>query len=116
MKMKEVARWNVGVSLVYAVGIWTMFGAYAYLQFKRKREKAMIESSTEISTVSSEATLPQEHEMSDEPQKKTKRRFMEENVVVKEGFIPFSSRIYNYAKSFYDGSSDNSTEKGNSEK
>ncbi|XP_032882071.1 small integral membrane protein 26 [Amblyraja radiata] len=112
MKLKEVARWNLRVSLVYAVGIWTMLGAYAYLQFKKKREKAMVESSTEIST----ATLPQEHETSDEPQKKTKKHFMEEHVVVKEGFIPFSSRIYNYAKSFYDGSSHHSTEKSNSEK
>ncbi|XP_069788448.1 small integral membrane protein 26-like [Narcine bancroftii] len=103
MKLKDLISWNMHVSMVYAIGIWTMFGTYTFLQFKKKRE-----SNIEISA---EDALQNEHQLPDEPEKKTKKAFVETHIVVKEGFVPFSSRIYNYGKSFFDGSSDNSTGK-----
>ncbi|XP_051868110.1 small integral membrane protein 26-like [Pristis pectinata] len=108
MRLKDLTRWNTRVSLVYAIGIWTMLGTYAFFQMKRKQEKGMIGSN---SMISAEATLEKENQMTDEPKKKTKKNVVETNVVVKEGFIPFSTRIYNYGTSFFDSSSDNSTEK-----
>ncbi|XP_062911190.1 small integral membrane protein 26-like [Mobula hypostoma] len=106
MKLKDITRWNLRVSLVYAIGIWTLFGTYAYLQTKRKEEKVLVESSSEIS-----AEDPQKEDQNTEERKrKTNKDFIETRVVVKEGFIPFSTRIYNYGKSFFETSSDNSSE------
>lgn len=33
MKFKDLAKWNTRVSAVYAVGIWTMIGSYAYFKY-----------------------------------------------------------------------------------
>ncbi|XP_067901855.1 small integral membrane protein 26-like [Heterodontus francisci] len=110
MNLKDVARWNVRVSLVYAVGIWTMLGTYGYFQLKRKREQATIESSAEDTA---EATCQQELQEGTtfELQEETRKELVETNVVVKEGFVPFSSRIYAYGKSVFGVPSDTSTEK-----
>ncbi|XP_072907510.1 small integral membrane protein 26-like [Hemitrygon akajei] len=102
MKLKDITRWNTRVSMVYAIGIWTLFGTYAFLQMKSKKEKAAGEISAED---------PQnEDQITEELKRKTKRDFMETRVVVKEDFIPFSTRIYNYGKSFFETSSDSSSE------
>lgn len=42
MKPQDLTRWNARVSLLYAVGIWTMFGTYAYYQmyvWPRKKDE-----------------------------------------------------------------------------
>ncbi|XP_067844483.1 small integral membrane protein 26-like isoform X2 [Heptranchias perlo] len=112
MNLKEIARWNVRVSLVYALGIWTMLGTYGFFQLKKKREQAIIGSSAEDSA----ATYQEELQTNVEPEKKTKKEFVDTNVVLKENFVPFSSRIYSYGKSVFGDSSDTSTEERNSEK
>ncbi|XP_072437503.1 small integral membrane protein 26-like isoform X1 [Chiloscyllium punctatum] len=106
MQLKEIVRWNVRVSLLYAIGIWTMLGTYGFFHLKKKRELAAIENSTQDS-----AAVTYQGEISLEPQKQVTKEFVETKVVTKEGFVPFSSRIYKYGKSLFGVSSDTSIEK-----
>lgn len=39
MNLKDIVKWNVRVSLLYAVGIWTMLGTYGYFQLEMKWKK-----------------------------------------------------------------------------
>lgn len=38
MKFKDLLKWNARVSAVYAIGIWTMVGSYAYLKYTGRCE------------------------------------------------------------------------------
>lgn len=40
MKFKDLLKWNARVSAVYAIGIWTMVGSYAYLKYTGRCEVA----------------------------------------------------------------------------
>lgn len=39
MHVKEVIKWNVRVSMLYAFGIWTMLGTYGYYQYMGRNEE-----------------------------------------------------------------------------
>ncbi|GCB81413.1 hypothetical protein scyTo_0023285 [Scyliorhinus torazame] len=110
MTLKDIARWNVRVSLVYAIGIWTMLGTYGFFHLKKKREQAGNGSSAKETTdANGQAEL--QDEITFVPHEQTTSESVRMNVVVKEGFVPHSSRIYKYGKSIFGVSSDSSIEK-----
>uniref|UniRef100_A0A3Q2US47 Small integral membrane protein 26 n=1 Tax=Haplochromis burtoni TaxID=8153 RepID=A0A3Q2US47_HAPBU len=71
MKFKDLLKWNARVSAVYAIGIWTMVGSYAYLKYTGRCEVA-----------------PGER-----PHAKTV-------ITYKKDFVPYTTRIYNLISSF----------------
>ncbi|XP_041064451.1 small integral membrane protein 26-like [Carcharodon carcharias] len=110
MTLKDIARWNARVSLVYAVGIWTMLGTYGFFHLRRKRQEATTRSGAEDATeVMCQAEL--QESITFESPKQPPKEFVKTNVVVKEGFVPFSSRIYTYGKSIFGVPPDTPVEK-----
>uniref|UniRef100_A0A1A8FUJ1 Long intergenic non-protein coding RNA 493 n=1 Tax=Nothobranchius korthausae TaxID=1143690 RepID=A0A1A8FUJ1_9TELE len=84
-----VIKWNTRMSLVYAVGIWTMVGSYAYLNYTSPKD---------------DVPAPVEEEESDDPNKHIyKGTYLRSVIVYKKDFVPYSTRIYNFIKSFSDG-------------
>ncbi|KAF7664705.1 hypothetical protein LDENG_00168790 [Lucifuga dentata] len=89
MAFKDVAKWNTRVSIVYAAGVWTMIGSYAYYKYtgrydekpKKKEEKEVKEPENPNEVVYETAHT------------KT-------IIIYKEDFVPFTTRIYNFIKSF----------------
>ncbi|XP_060949567.1 small integral membrane protein 26-like [Limanda limanda] len=91
MMLKDVLKWNKRVSAVYALGIWTMIGSYAYYQYtsgdedkpgKRKERVEEQEDPNQVVYVT--------------PHTKTV-------IVYKEDFVPYSTRILSFIKSFSGG-------------
>ncbi|XP_078062742.1 small integral membrane protein 26-like [Mustelus asterias] len=110
MTLRDMTRWNVRVSLVYAIGIWTMLGTYGFFHLKKKRELATLESNaTETTEVPGQPEL--EEDITSMPHKQPAKEAVSTTVVVKEGFVPHSSRIYTYGKSVFGASSESSIEK-----
>ncbi|KAJ8001877.1 hypothetical protein DPEC_G00173960 [Dallia pectoralis] len=85
MKIKEVLKWNVRVSMLYAFGIWTMLGTYGYYQYMgRNDEKTVVEE---------KETLPNPREVT------IQRPHMKTTIIYKENFVPYTTRIYNFLNS-----------------
>ncbi|XP_023810787.1 small integral membrane protein 26-like [Oryzias latipes] len=88
--LKDFVKWNTRVSAVYALGIWTMVGSYAYFKYtgryddptEQKKEEEEVE----------EPADPNTHVYVTAHSKTT--------VTYKKDFVPFTTRIYNYVKSF----------------
>ncbi|MED6251784.1 hypothetical protein ATANTOWER_002902 [Ataeniobius toweri] len=86
MKFRDVMKWNSRVSAVYAVGIWTMIGSYAYYKYTGRFDDTKVR--TEI-------------EEPEEPNKHVYQTAHSKTVIMyKEDFVPYSRRIYDFIKSF----------------
>uniref|UniRef100_A0A4W6BS02 Small integral membrane protein 26 n=1 Tax=Lates calcarifer TaxID=8187 RepID=A0A4W6BS02_LATCA len=80
MTFKDMVRWNTRVSAMYALGIWTMIGSFAYFKYTVKKEEV------------------QEQE---DPNQVVHRTPHNETVIIyKKDFVPYSSRIYTFIRSF----------------
>ncbi|XP_068583281.1 small integral membrane protein 26-like [Cebidichthys violaceus] len=88
MNFKDVVKWNTRVSAVYAVGIWTMVGSYAYVKYSGRFEDTPVEKKEEV----------QEPE---DPNKVVHQTAHSKTVIVyRKDFVPYSTRIYNFIRSF----------------
>ncbi|XP_043843968.1 small integral membrane protein 26 [Dromiciops gliroides] len=88
--MERVASvWHRRMSLIYLIGAWTTAGSILYSSWKRKQ------------------ALDKEEPLKDEDsvEKPEPRRgfYVETIVTYKENFVPFSTRLYNYWKSWNNG-------------
>ncbi|XP_051831832.1 small integral membrane protein 26 [Antechinus flavipes] len=81
--------WYRRMSLIYALGAWTLVGSICISSWKRKQ------------TLANEEVLKDE----DSVEKAESRRgfYVETVVTYKENFVPFSTRFYNYWKSWSNG-------------
>ncbi|XP_036403775.1 small integral membrane protein 26-like [Megalops cyprinoides] len=93
MNLKDVVRWNVRVSLIYAVGIWTLMGTYGYYRLKRPKENEPEDSKdgfVDKELLDEVAAVPEGEKLQGFHVKTT--------VVYKENFVPYSTRLFNYLK------------------
>ncbi|XP_063331619.1 small integral membrane protein 26-like [Pelmatolapia mariae] len=87
MKFKDLLKWNARVSAVYAIGIWTMIGSYAYLKYTGRCEVALVKKE--------EVEEPQ-----DPNQEVYKTAHSKTVITYKKDFVPYTTRIYNLISSF----------------
>ncbi|XP_042189255.1 uncharacterized protein LOC103181675 [Callorhinchus milii] len=115
MGVRDIARWNVRVSLLYAVGVWTMLGSYGFFEMKRRREKRST-STAPPSAPPPEPTcteeLREELQTNTVPEEDPVKTTIATAITLKENYEPLSSRIYRYIL----GYSDKPGEENNSEK
>ncbi|XP_043912926.1 small integral membrane protein 26 [Protopterus annectens] len=90
MKLRDLARWNMGVSLIYAVGIWTVIGTAGYVRMKRNPDSQTVKEQPSM-TIASESSI-------EENQQKGSR--FKTTITYKENFVPYSTRLYNFVQSF----------------
>ncbi|XP_035032621.2 small integral membrane protein 26 [Hippoglossus stenolepis] len=89
MKLDDVLKWNKRVSAVYAVGIWTMIGSYAYSKYTGRNE---------------DKPAKREEKVEEDPKQVVYVTAHTKTIIVyKEDFVPYSTRIYNFIKSFGGG-------------
>uniref|UniRef100_A0A3P8T0P9 Small integral membrane protein 26 n=1 Tax=Amphiprion percula TaxID=161767 RepID=A0A3P8T0P9_AMPPE len=87
MQFKDAVKWNTRVSALYAAGVWGMIGSYAYFRYTGQYK--------DITQV-----------------EENPNRFVHETahsktvIVYKEGFVPYTTRIYNLFKYLTGGSGD----------
>ncbi|XP_029920904.1 small integral membrane protein 26-like [Myripristis murdjan] len=89
MTFKDLAKWNTRVSILYAVGVWSMVGSYAYYRYHGYFDENTVKKEEE------ETTVPVN------PREKVYETAHTKTIIVyKEDFVPYSTRIYNFIKSF----------------
>uniref|UniRef100_A0A3Q3KYH4 Small integral membrane protein 26 n=1 Tax=Mastacembelus armatus TaxID=205130 RepID=A0A3Q3KYH4_9TELE len=80
MSLKDLAKWNIRLSAVYAVGVWTMIGSYAYFRY---------------------TGLKQEEEQPEDPNQVTYRTAHTNTIITyRKDFVPYTTRIYNFIALF----------------
>lgn len=90
MEVKKVMRWNVGASIVYAVGVWTMVGSYFYFKYTGKYD-----------TPPESAIPPIREEKEANPNEVVYKTTHSTSVITyKKDFVPFSTRLMNLISSF----------------
>uniref|UniRef100_A0A665VA67 Small integral membrane protein 26 n=1 Tax=Echeneis naucrates TaxID=173247 RepID=A0A665VA67_ECHNA len=85
MSLGEAAKWNKRAAAVYALGVWGMIGSFAFLKYTGRLED------TPGRTDSGSAVC------------NTNNRFSAYNKTVityRKDFVPYSTRIYNFIRSF----------------
>ncbi|XP_078138812.1 small integral membrane protein 26-like [Centroberyx gerrardi] len=92
MTFKDVTKWNTRISIVYAIGVWTMIGSYAYYRHMGYYDEK---------TVKKEEQEEKEKQNPNEVVYKTAHT--KTIIIYKEDFVPFSTRIQNFFKSFSGG-------------
>ncbi|KAJ8365844.1 hypothetical protein SKAU_G00146750 [Synaphobranchus kaupii] len=97
MNLKDVARWNVRVSMAYAVGIWTMLGSYGYYRFSLSKEEGDKPQDTE------DKEEPIENLSTEEGEEKPKGFQTKSTIRYRENFVPYSTRLFNYLKTLNGG-------------
>ncbi|XP_044202489.1 small integral membrane protein 26-like [Thunnus albacares] len=99
MAFKDLAKWNTRVSAVYAVGIWTMIGSYAYYSYTGRYE----DKSEKKEEVVQEP---------DDPNQVVHQTAHTKTVIIyKKDFVPYTTRIQNFIKSFSSGPETGGSEK-----
>ncbi|XP_051996802.1 small integral membrane protein 26-like [Xyrauchen texanus] len=81
----DPVKWNKRASLVYAVGIWTMFGGYGYYRYMHKNDPPI--------------QMPMEEEDNRPNVKKYETKHSKTTIVYKENFVPYSTRFLNLFRS-----------------
>ncbi|XP_073320809.1 small integral membrane protein 26-like [Pagrus major] len=97
MTFKDVTKWNTRMSAVYAAGIWTMIGSYAYFKYTGRLDGVPVEKGEEV------------QEPEDPNQVVHQTPHSKTVIIYKKDFVPYTTRIYNFIKSFSSepGSGDN---------
>ncbi|XP_070840827.1 small integral membrane protein 26-like [Chaetodon trifascialis] len=87
MSLKDVNKWNARACALYAAGIWTMIGTYVYTVYKGAREGEPGKKE--------EVQVPENTNqvIYETPHSKT-------IIIYKKDFVPYTTRIYNFIKSF----------------
>ncbi|KAK2815575.1 hypothetical protein Q5P01_026042 [Channa striata] len=98
MAFKDLLKWNRRVSAVYAVGIWTMVGSYAYFRYTGRYED--IQEKRKWSQ-------PEP----DPNQVVYKTAHSKTVIVYRKDFVPYTTRIHNFIQSF-----SNTSDTGDSDK
>lgn len=82
----DIVKWNKRMSVIYAIGVWSMLGSYGYYVYTRGDEYPLKKSDIEEQPPNpNEAVFETAH---------TKT-----TIVYKENFVPYSTRIVRLFKS-----------------
>ncbi|XP_072490652.1 small integral membrane protein 26 [Notamacropus eugenii] len=88
--------WYRRMSLVYLIGAWTTVGSIFLSAWKRKEALAKVDED-----LAKEESL-KDKDSAEKPE--PKRGFYVETIVTyKENFVPYTTRLYNYWKSWSNG-------------
>ncbi|XP_037621645.1 small integral membrane protein 26-like [Sebastes umbrosus] len=88
MNYKDLAKWNVRVAAVYAVGIWTMIGSYTLFRYTGRYEDPPVKKEEKV-------------EEPEDPNKVVYETLHSKTTIqYKKDFVPYSTRVYNFIKSF----------------
>lgn len=99
MNLKDIVKWNVRVSLIYAVGIWTMLGTYGYFQLEMKWKKK--EQTDDPANDALAKDLNDDSLAEPKPkEEKVNGLQVKSTIAYRENFVPYSARIYSYLQSF----------------
>ncbi|KAK2919496.1 hypothetical protein Q8A73_003867 [Channa argus] len=79
-------KWNKRVSAVYALGIWTMIGSYAYFRLTGPHEDMPAKREEEVESNPNQVVYQTAHSKT--------------VVIYKKDFVPYTTRIYNFLQSF----------------
>ncbi|XP_022595773.1 small integral membrane protein 26-like [Seriola dumerili] len=87
MTLSDLPKWNKRAAAVYAFGIWTMIGSYAYFRYTGRYEDK---------PVTEEVVQEQE-----DPDQVVHQTLHSKTILTyKKDFVPYSTRIYNFIRSF----------------
>ncbi|KAF6724576.1 hypothetical protein FQA47_015859 [Oryzias melastigma] len=89
MTFKDFAKWNTKVSAVYALGIWTMISSFAYFKYTGRYDDTTEQKKEEVVE---EPADPNTHVYVTAHTRTT--------ITYKKDFVPFTTRLYNFYKSF----------------
>ncbi|XP_061628136.1 small integral membrane protein 26-like [Phyllopteryx taeniolatus] len=96
MTLKDVTKWNRIVSTVYAMGVWTMIGSFAYFHYTGR-----FKNSTD--------SAQNEEERTEKPKDRNEVLHQTAHtktiILYKKDFVPYTTRIYNFFQSFTGGPS-----------
>ncbi|KAI3352648.1 hypothetical protein L3Q82_019292, partial [Scortum barcoo] len=92
--VKDVVKWNRRMSVVYAVGVWTMICSYGFFRYVGRPEDTAVKRKKREEEVE-EQKNPNEV-VYETPHMKT-------TIVYKKDFVPFSTRIYSFFNSVSSG-------------
>ncbi|KAI9527944.1 hypothetical protein NQZ68_025986 [Dissostichus eleginoides] len=88
MHVNDLLKWNKRMAIVYATGIWTMVGSYAFYKYTGRLEDLQVKKEEEVPL----------------PEDKTQLLFITEHsktaLVYQKDFVPYTTRIYNFISSF----------------
>ncbi|XP_028830057.1 small integral membrane protein 26-like isoform X2 [Denticeps clupeoides] len=88
MAPSDVVKWNKRVSLLYAIGAWTMFGSCGYYWYARRSEPRA-------------PVRPEVEDREQDPNVKIyETKYSKTTIVYRPDFVPYSDRILNFFKSF----------------
>ncbi|KAM4583844.1 small integral membrane protein 26-like [Odontesthes bonariensis] len=87
MGIKDFMKWNKSVSALYAVGIWTMICSFGYYKYTGRYEGIGVRK--------------EEEEEPENPYKQVyKTPHSVTTIIYKKDFVPYTTRISNFIKSF----------------
>ncbi|XP_028272893.1 small integral membrane protein 26-like [Parambassis ranga] len=90
MTFKDGVRWNVRMSAVYALGVWTMIGSYAFFKYTGRWEGLPVKTEEE-----------KEKEEEEDPNRVVYKTEHTKSVIVyKKDFVPYTTRLYNLIKPY----------------
>ncbi|KAM9314948.1 small integral membrane protein 26-like [Pholidichthys leucotaenia] len=82
MKMTNLTKWNIRVSAVYAVGVWTIIGSCAYLKYNGRFERTAEAETVEEPENPNQVVYQTAHYTS--------------IIIYKKDFVPYTTRVYNF--------------------
>ncbi|XP_036606939.1 small integral membrane protein 26 [Trichosurus vulpecula] len=95
--------WYRRMSLVYLIGAWTTVGSICLSRWKRRQPLAK-EEALKDEDLAKEESLEDKAFSVEKPE--ARRGFYVETIVTyKENFVPYTTRLYNYWKSWSNGPS-----------
>ncbi|XP_040851803.1 small integral membrane protein 26 isoform X1 [Ochotona curzoniae] len=95
MQPKQAALWYRRMSVVYAVGAWTVLGSVYLLNRKRKLADDKVEQK--------EVPAPEASSPTSEILEPPKGFYVETTITFREDFVPITEKILNYWKSWTGG-------------
>ncbi|MEE6508016.1 hypothetical protein FKM82_018276 [Ascaphus truei] len=110
MKVNEFMKWNIRVSAVYAIGIWGMIGSFGFFQLRKKWRGEASSPETDKEVIMD--TPPPDPK----PAEEKRGSYVDHIIVYRENFVPYSTRIYNFVKPFFQEASDTTAGSDTSEK
>ncbi|TNM85564.1 hypothetical protein fugu_007835 [Takifugu bimaculatus] len=92
MSLNDVSKWHKRMSVVYAFGVWSMIASYAFFKYTGRYDDAPV--------LKGKPEDQQEEE--DENTVVYKTPHSKTVIIYKKDFVPYTTRIYNFIKSFSD--------------
>ncbi|XP_029367053.1 small integral membrane protein 26-like [Echeneis naucrates] len=88
MSLGEAAKWNKRAAAVYALGVWGMIGSFAFLKYTGRLEDTPVIKEEDV------------QEQENPNQVVYQSAYNKTVITYRKDFVPYSTRIYNFIRSF----------------